>query len=162
MSDSAESPLADATRKALIEALADERAAEAYYQAVIDRHGQVRPFINIIESERRHQARLLTLFEKYGVPVPPASVAAVQVGNDLSLECRKALQAEEENANLYDRWLEIIQEDDIREAFVDLQRASLENHLPAFRRCAERGDRSGTDSDGGCGGGRRRRHRGGR
>lgn len=33
-------------------ALDVERKAQATYQAVIDRHGPVRPFINIIEAER--------------------------------------------------------------------------------------------------------------
>ena len=37
----------------LLEALDDERKAEATYAAVIEKFGEVRPFINIIDAERR-------------------------------------------------------------------------------------------------------------
>ena len=37
-------------------ALDDEYRAEAIYDAVMQKFGEVRPFINIIEAERRHAA----------------------------------------------------------------------------------------------------------
>jgi hypothetical protein len=41
------------------DALDDEYKAEATYAAVITRFGPVRPFINIVEAERRHAGALI-------------------------------------------------------------------------------------------------------
>jgi rubrerythrin len=129
------------TQRALIEALVDERSAEALYRAVLDRYGPVRPFINIIESERRHQQRLLELFRDYGVPIPPASAEPAELADSLAAECRRAIEAERENIAMYDRFLEDVREPDIRRVFSNLQAASRDNHLPAFERCARREER---------------------
>ena len=47
----------DTDVEALQLALEDEYRAEAMYEAVIEDFGEVRPFINIIEAERRHAMR---------------------------------------------------------------------------------------------------------
>jgi len=131
--------LSDSARNALLEALEDERAAESLYAAVIERHGPVRPFVNIIESERRHQKRLLSLFEQFDVPVPPkAAGRSIELADSLEEECRRAVSAERENVRMYDRFLADIEEPDILDAFRDLRRASSENHLQAFERCVGR------------------------
>jgi rhodanese-related sulfurtransferase/rubrerythrin len=139
--------LNERTVNALISALEDERRAEATYQAVLNRYPDSRPFANVIEAEKRHQSFLLPLFEKYGVTVPvnafdPASIATPVL---ISEACKAAVAAENENIALYAGFLEFITEQDIREVFTRLQSASRENHLPAFKRCAEgrMGQRSG-------------------
>ena len=53
-----------------------------------------------------------------------------------------AVEAEGENAALYDRLLDAVERPDIRTVLQNLQEASQERHLPAFRRCSERGDES--------------------
>ena len=131
--------LNERTVKALILALEDERRAEATYQAVLNRYPDSRPFVNVIEAEKRHQSFLLPLFEKYGVAVPtnafdPANIATPDSINEA---CKAAVAAENENIALYAGFLEFVKEQDIREVFARLQAASRENHLPAFTRCAE-------------------------
>lgn len=49
--------------EALRAALDDEYRAEATYAAVITAFGEVRPFINIIEAERRHAGMAKAEFE---------------------------------------------------------------------------------------------------
>ena len=55
----------------LLDALEDERKAEATYAAVIEKFGPVRPFSNIIEAEQRHAAALERQLARLGIDVPP-------------------------------------------------------------------------------------------
>jgi rubrerythrin len=69
----------------------------------------------------------------------------------LAEACSMAVDAEIENIALYDRLLPAIPDDVVRQVLQNLQDASRDNHLPAFRRCLEReesGDRSGSGRGG--------------
>ncbi len=157
---------------ALVEAINDEYKARAMYQCVINQFGRVRPFINIIEAETRHIQALIPLFHKYGVPVPEDDwLQRVDTPESIVAACRIGVDAEIENAGMYDRLLKQTEGyPDIQQVMTNLQRASTENHLPAFQRCSERasgrqGNLSGKSvtpgrrggGNGGCCGGRRRR-----
>jgi rubrerythrin len=63
-------PLTKDAETALGAALQDERHAEAFYDAVLNKFSGARPFSNIIEAERQHQKMLLGLYETYGIAVP--------------------------------------------------------------------------------------------
>ena len=141
-------------RNVLVEAIDDEYKARATYRAVIRTFGQIRPFINIVEAEGRHIEALLPLFSKYGVAVPEDDWdARVQPPESVAEACQIGVQAEIDNAAMYDRLLDATQEyADVQQVLRQLQRASKENHLPAFQRCAERGGNQGE----GRGQGRRR------
>ena len=54
----------------LLDALDDERKAEATYEAVIERFGPVRPFINIVDAEARHSAAIEAQLRRLSLPVP--------------------------------------------------------------------------------------------
>lgn len=135
--------------KILLDALDDERKAEATYAAVIEKLGLVRPFSNIISAEGRHSRAIEKQMARLGLEIPenewegkgraPASLAAA---------CEMAVQAEIDNIALYDRLIPQIHDPAVRQVFENLQDASRSNHLPAFRRCL--GRESGK-------GGRRRR-----
>jgi rubrerythrin len=131
--------LDDRTRQALFDALADERKAESFYRAVLEKFGDARPFSNIVNAERRHEGELLPLFEKYGVPVPENSLrnAEIEVPSTLIDACRKGIDGEKANIEMYDGFLGFVKEIDVREVFTYLRDASMNNHLPAFERCAE-------------------------
>jgi hypothetical protein len=140
---------------ALLEALDDEHKAHATYTQVIADFGAVRPFVNVVESEGRHIAALTELMQRYGVPVPtnpwPARVPRYDT---VALACADAVDAEIENAALYDRLLDTTDRPDICAVLRSLQEASQQRHLPAFRRCLRRGD---GDEERRQGQGRRRR-----
>ncbi len=124
----------------LIEAINDEFKARATYQLVISRFGEIRPFINIVEAEGRHIDALLPLFEKYAITVPEDNWAS-QIETPLSVfdACRFGVEAEIENAAMYDRLLDSTKDyPDVHNVLKQLRRASKENHLPAFQRCVER------------------------
>lgn len=132
----APAPLPPASLRALEAALDDERLAEATYRAILRRHGDRRPFSNIVAAEGRHQAALLGLFEARGLPVPPNRCAAQQPEAPTKWvdAIRQAIKAEEDNIALYDRLLPAVQEPDLRSVFERLRWASQERHLPALRR----------------------------
>lgn len=135
--------LSETAKAAVLRALDDEYHAEAVYAATLAAFGDVRPFSNIIEAERKHQGALADLLESYGVPVPanayltgekpvgalPASMQEV---------CAIGAAAEVENARLYDEDLipAVAGYSDIVAVFTNLRDVSVNNHLPAFERCA--------------------------
>ncbi|MCA8896443.1 MAG: hypothetical protein KDA48_14385, partial [Amphiplicatus sp.] len=140
----AEAALPENVRSAIETALDDEYHAEAFYKAVIDKFGPVRPFVNIVEAERRHARRLENLLSIYGLPIPQNSyeTGAKSVGEapeTLREACEAGVKAEIDNAALYeDRLLpEVEGYADVTAAMTDLYLASRDRHLPAFRRCAE-------------------------
>lgn len=135
----ADKPGLDArTEAALREALADERLAEATYAAVIDRHGYVRPFSNIVTAEQRHVQLLISLFDEYGLKVPEAEKYDIEAPDTVLQACRDGIVTEKRNIAMYDRFLEWVKKDDVRRTFIYLHDASRDNHLPAFRRCVDR------------------------
>jgi hypothetical protein len=142
----------------LEEAIHDEYKARATYRQVIARFGPVRPFLPILASEQRHIEALCALFRRHGLPVPADDwEQRVTVPGSLQEACRAGVQGEIENAALYDRLLEqSAAYPDVQAVLRNLRRASQENHLRAFRRCAERQAGTGRGRGGGRG------HRGGR
>ena len=139
----------------LTEAIDDEYKAQAIYRRVIHQFGDIAPFTNIAEAEGRHIEALLTLFNKYDIPVPRDEWITKAEAPDTILEaCETGVSAEIENAAMYDKLLNAAADyPDVQAVLKNLQRASQENHLPAFQRCVERGGTPG----GGKGMGRRRR-----
>jgi len=140
--------------RALHEALDDEYQAWTIYGQVIADFGEVRPFTNIRDAEARHIEALRGLFDRYGVPVP-ANPWAGKVPRYASLHeaCEAGVTAEIANGALYEKLLSSTQRPDILAVFRNLQEASQQRHLEAFRRCAQRGGRGGQ--------GRGAMHRGG-
>jgi hypothetical protein len=145
----------------LTEALNDEYQARALYRKVIQTFGPVRPFVNIIAAEQRHIEALLSLFERYGIPVPPDHwQERMKPPTSLVEACRLGVEAELANAALYDRLLASTLSPAVRAVFLQLQAASRERHLPAFQRGVAREERAGSGSADGrhCGRGHGSRH----
>lgn len=128
-----------ATAAALIEALQDEYRARATYRSVIEAFGPVRPFINIVESEDRHVAALLRHFDRLGLK-PPTDEWNERVRPPRSLEdaCSAAVRAEMENAVMYERLRNQVEDVGVRRTLSRLQEASQRHHLRAFQRCRAR------------------------
>lgn len=124
---------------ALLRALDDEYHAWAIYDQVINDFGAIRPFTNIRRAEERHISALIPLLKKYGLTVPENDWAGqAPQFESVSAACTAAVQAEVDNAALYDDLFAATDNADIRAVFTSLQAASLNNHLPAFERCAAR------------------------
>lgn len=103
--------------KALVEALQDEYKACATYSLVINKFGPIRPFINIIESEKRHIHALISLFRKYNISIPKDEWSnKVEAPSSLLEACKMGVQGEIENREMYDRLLKLTR------AYPDVQR----------------------------------------
>lgn len=123
--------------EALIEAINDEYKALSVYQKVVDKFGAVRPFTNIIKAEEQHIAALETLFVRYGIEIPENDwYDQVPEFDSVAEACRAGVQAEIDNAALYDELFAAVDEPDIIQVFTRLRDASQNNHLPTFQRCA--------------------------
>lgn len=120
-------------------AVYDEYHAYNAYKKIIDRHGDVRPFSNIMEAEVRHYSMLVTLLEKYNVPLPLDNwYDKIEVPNTVLECCEVGVAGEIDNIKMYDNLLLYSTEyPDIMDVLYRLQAASYNNHLPAFRRCVQ-------------------------
>jgi len=124
------------TKQSMIEAINDEYHARAFYTAVIEKFGNVRPFSNIVQAEDRHVQLWNSLFNKYGLPIPEDTFAGkVQVPETLQAACKMGVEAEIANVKMYDKFLTFIQQPDLKSAFTQLRYVSQNNHLRAFQRC---------------------------
>jgi hypothetical protein len=140
--------------RALEEALDDEYRAWATYDQVIKDFGEVRPFSNIREAEARHIEALHRLFTAYALPIPDNPwPGRVERYASVREACEAGVAAEIENGQLYDRLLAATDRADLLAVFRNLQQASQQRHLEAFRRCTQRG----SDAGGRAGRGRGRR-----
>jgi hypothetical protein len=125
---------------AMESAIQDEYHAEATYDRILSDLGNVWPFINIVEAERRHIEAAAGLFANRGIEVPESQWNRNNVARfDSVVEaCAAAAQAERDNVSLYDTFLKMELPTDVRNVFTNNRAASLEAHLPAFEACAGR------------------------
>jgi len=129
----AEAPLSEDEVEALTLALDEEYKALATYESILNTFGNARPFANIARAEEQHITALVTLFERYDLEVPENLWAGkVPTFASLSEAAEAGVQAEVEDAALYDRLFSMVDNQDITQVFTALRRASLEQHLPAF------------------------------
>lgn len=132
--------LSGASAAALREALMDERMAQALYRAVMAKHGEVRPFSNIVRAEERHEQMVESVMRQYGLDVPTdVPPLAVSIPSTVGECARVSAEFERANIAMYDRLQESVTEPAVREVFERLRSASKNNHLPAFERALSRG-----------------------
>jgi hypothetical protein len=123
----------------LREALQEEYKAQYLYESVLQDYPAAMPFAAIVQSERQHVEALKQLFTRRQM-TPPDSIwtpASFDPYDSLPLACAGGVEAETEDAKFYTPYLS--RDDlpqDVENVFTNLQAASLDNHLPAFERCA--------------------------
>jgi hypothetical protein len=120
----------------LLLALNDEYRATAIYEQINKDFKDPRPFVNIVEAEKRHAARLKDVFATYKIAFPENPwTEKVPKFASLAEACKAGVDAEIANSDLYDKILASTKREDILVVYRALQRASVENHLPALKRC---------------------------
>ncbi|ARI77152.1 ferritin family protein [Halobacillus mangrovi] len=125
--------------QALIYAIQDEYLAQSRYSNILDNFGEILTFTRIKQAELRHIEALLTLFERYQIPVPEDDSAQfVSTPENVKDAYRKGVVGEIDNIAMYDRFLSFQLPEDARIVFTQLRNASV-NHLEAFRRGLARG-----------------------
>jgi hypothetical protein len=130
-------PLTETEKEALLLALDDEYHAWAIYAQVIADFGRIAPFTRIQASEEQHIAALVRLFGRYQLPIPPNPwIGQVESIPSVRDACAAGVAAEDASAALYDRLFAATDRNDILRVFQRLHDTSLNNHLPAFERCA--------------------------
>lgn len=129
--------LSDAALAAMSAGLEDELTALAVYNGVIEQFGEVRPFVNIVRSEQQHADAWLFMYERYGVMVPEAPTVNVPTFDTLADACQFGVDAEINNAALYDAQMAAFADyPDLAQVATALRNASEYNHLVAFQNCA--------------------------
>jgi hypothetical protein len=120
--------------------LYDEYHAFETYKKTIETFGEVQPFVNIIQAEQNHINVLLAMCSQYGVEAPINDWSEkIDLPNSVLECCEVGVVAELDNIKMYDGLLKYVdQYPDVQDIFYQLQAASYNNHLPAFRDCVQR------------------------
>lgn len=124
--------------EALNLAIEDEYKAKTTYEKVIEKFGNVRPFIMIVRAEENHISSLKAVYDKYGIEIPENEWGnKITAPETLQEACAIGVTAEIENARLYtEDLIPLVKEyPDIEGVFTNLMNASQQKHLPAFERC---------------------------
>ena len=130
--------LSDTAKQSLNEAIADEYKALGFYEAVIAKFGQVRPFSMIKGAEETHISSLKNIYDKYGLSAPPKPTSnKFTVPATINESCQIGYEAEIANAKLYRENLlpTVTSYPDISQIFTNLMNASEQKHLAAFDKC---------------------------
>jgi hypothetical protein len=154
-------------QEALLETLTGpegEYAAYASYAAVIEKYGDVEPYLHIMEAEGRHITALQRQLDKYGIAYPAENsyIGQIEAPESLLEAAQAWAEGEIANVEMYEQLLSVVEEyPDITRVFLNLQRASQEAHLPAFESAAQNGGTRAPGEEHDCGsssqGGRSRR-----
>lgn len=120
-------------------AVYNELVAYETYTKVIQQFGAVQPFVNITEAEKTHYAALLTLLEKYQVPLPLNDYSTtIEIPKTLQACCELGVASEIENIAMYDNLLLYTANyPDVQDTLFKLQAASYNHHLVAFRQAVQ-------------------------
>lgn len=118
---------------ALNEFLLDEHKALATYASIMAQFGEIEPFASIATAEERHIAALERVYTRYGVALPAIPDFDAPAFASVEAAAAAAVQAEIDNAALYDALLGEIDNADVIRVAENLRDASLNNHLPAFQ-----------------------------
>ncbi len=134
---SSREPLSDAEIEGLVRAIEEEFGAQALYQSVLDKFGNVSPFNDIVLSEARHASALINQAQKHGIPVPEfPSSEGLPTFETVDEACQAGVDAEIADAELYDELMSFTTNSVLIRVYTNLQKASLDSHLPAFEDCS--------------------------
>ena len=117
-----------------------EYAAAALYQAVIDTHVEVEPYVTIKASEDRHIEALKRQLDRFEIEIPenPWTETAI-APTDLQQAAEAWAVGEVANVEMYDELLLKTDDPNLTRVLENLRRASLESHLPLVEKAAENG-----------------------
>lgn len=117
-----------------------EYAASAMYQAVIDKFGQVEPYVTIRVAEERHISALIRQLDRYGVKVPANPyLGAVVAPAKLQTAAEAWAIGEIENVTMYDNLLGKSSDSNLNRVLTNLRASSQDSHLPLFEAASENG-----------------------
>jgi hypothetical protein len=120
-------------KAALTVLIQDEYKARAEYVALVEKFGEVSPFLNLIQAETQHIAALANQFAIYGFDVPADNGSQfVVIPNTLEEAYAIGVQAETANISLYENYLKQDLPSNVERVFTNLMNAS-ENHLSTFQ-----------------------------
>lgn len=120
----------------LATAIQEEYTAMNTYQAVIDELGNVRPFSRIVRAEQQHVNALIRVAQRFGVDVPENAGEVADIEwSTIEEACQMGVTFEQLDADFYDTLLPNTTNTVLVRVYTNMQRASLNNHLPALEAC---------------------------
>lgn len=116
----------------------DEMLAQGEYEALLEAFGSVRVLDNIKRAEEKHIVAVEGLYDDHQIDLPDFDTEGLTVVPDTLEEAYKiGVEAEINNINMYEIFLEKDLDDETRRVFTALKDASIK-HLAAFERQVDR------------------------
>lgn len=110
----------------------DEYNARSEYQALVNKFGEITPFVNLVKAETNHIKALTQLFTVYGLNVPTDNASNfVIIPSTLAEAYLIGIKAETDNIALYKAFLEKDLPINLENVFNHLMNAS-KSHLSIF------------------------------
>ncbi|MDV3222241.1 hypothetical protein [Intrasporangium sp.] len=110
----------------------------ATYAAVIDKYGDLEPYVTIRAAEQRHADALTRQLERLGVDAPDnAYLGTLQAPGDLIAAAKAGVANEIANIRRYDTLLTQTTDASLTRVLTNLRRASETAHLPMFEAAAD-------------------------
>lgn len=110
----------------------DEYKARAEYVALVEKFGEIAPFINLIKAETNHINALVNQFNVYGLEIPADNGSEFAVVPATLAEAYAiGIQAETSNIALYENFLKQDFPVTVERTFTNLMNASV-NHFATF------------------------------
>ncbi len=120
--------------QALRIALYEEYAARSFYARMVEAFGPP-PFDTVVKSQERRISTLSALCQRFGVPRPlDPFPLETPVGPSWLANCQRAVAGTIQSARLYESLLTHVTEPEVREIFMNLQAALLQQYLPPFQK----------------------------
>lgn len=117
-----------------------EYHASASYLAVIEKFGEVEPYLTIQAAEDRHSDALIRQLERIGVSVPENPyLGKIPAPADLTSAAQAWAEGEVANIAMYDTLLTQTNDAALIRVLTNLRNASADSHLPAFEAAAANG-----------------------
>lgn len=132
-------PLNDTVRYVLERALGDERQAETHLDAVTAQFGEtpLRQSGLTDRVQKRASTRIAALLAAHGAKVPEGVSAEEKSYVTLGTACERGVELEAATIESYDDALRLdLLPADVRCLFTQLRRSAVEQHMPAYQRCA--------------------------
>lgn len=117
-----------------------EFAASASYLAVIEKFGEVEPYVSIQAAEERHSDALVRQLTRLGVETPENPyIGKIAAPDNLEAAAMAWAEGEVANIEMYDRLLAQTDDASLIRVLTNLRNASADSHLPAFEAAAANG-----------------------
>lgn len=114
----------------------DESRKIYFLKKVIEKFPGSTGFAKILSSEQNHASTLESVYNKYEIELPKdMDFSAVVIPTTLDEACAMALKFENDNVEMYQKFLKSVTNTFLKTVFEDLRDITINRNIPAVEKC---------------------------